>query len=147
MACNFACACMLFGRLKVCVCVAPGPPQERPRGPKTPPRVPKEAPRGIQECSRRLQEGLKRPKEPVKRTNSFLKSFFVWHVILVNALSPYCMSEKQANFKNAQLRCRATEWRTGMPKHGGRAAVSPQSGRQSAARTGGEGATACRTVE
>ena len=62
LACYHVCVYVSFGRLKVCVCVAPGPPQERPRGPKTLPRAPKEAPRGRQECSRRLQEGLKRPK-------------------------------------------------------------------------------------
>ena len=115
------------------LCIASRGSKSRPRCPKTPPRVPQDAPRGRQECSRRLQEGLKRPQEPVKRTNSSLKSLFVWHVTIVNALTPYCMSEKQANSKNAQLRCRATEWQTGMPKHGGRAAVSPQRGRQSAA--------------
>ena len=37
------------------------------------------------------------------------------------------------NSKDALLRCPATEWRAGMPKTGGRAAVSPQRGRQSAA--------------
>ena len=43
-----------FGRVKVCVCVAPRPSQEGPRGPKTSPRAFKEAPRGRQECPRRL---------------------------------------------------------------------------------------------
>ena len=95
------------------------PPKSTQRGSKRPPRVLQEAPRGPQET-----------QEPVKRTNHSLKSLFVWHVIIVNALSPSCMSEKQANFKYALLRCRATGWRTGMPKHGGRAAVSPQRGRQ-----------------
>jgi hypothetical protein len=48
-----------------------------------------------------------------------------------------CLTSKRgtwSNSKDALLRCPATEWQAGMPKDGGRAAVSPQRGRQSAAR-------------
>ena len=97
----------------------PDPPKSALRGSKGPPRVPQEAPRRFQETPRAGQEG-----------KFCFEILIFWHVIILNVLSPYCMSGKQENSKNAQLRCRATQWRTGMPKDGGRAAVSPQRGRQ-----------------
>ena len=48
LACYYACACMSVGRLKVCVCVAAGPPQERPRGLRIPPGAPQEGPKTAQ---------------------------------------------------------------------------------------------------
>ena len=95
------------------------PPKSTQRGPKRPPRVLQEAPRGPQEIPRAGQED---------------KFFFEILICLAcnycECFVSLCMTEKQANFKDALLKCRATGWRTGMPKHGGRAAVSPQRGRQ-----------------
>ena len=120
-----------------------------PRGPKTPPRAPKEAPRGRQERPRRLPEGLKRPQPrgpktshdlshltfsmfPSKPPNFLLcltysPNFFIGHLTQELVNRPL-----QLQRCPAKMPCHRT--RTGMPKAGGRAAVSPQRGRQSAAR-------------
>ena len=102
------------------------PPKGAPRGSKRPPRAPQEAPRGPQETPRAGQEGSRpskiAPRGSKRHRGRLTSKRGTW-----------------SNSKDALLRCPATEWRTGMPKDGGRAAVSPQRGRQSAARTEGEG--------
>ena len=137
----------------------PSPPKRCPRGPKTPPRAPKEAPRGRQERPRRLPESLKRPQPrgpktshdlshltfsmfPSKSPNFLLcltysPNFFIGHLTQELVNRPL-----QLQRCPAKMPCHRT--RTGMPKAGGRAAVSPQRGRQSAARPGGA-SSACWT--
>ena len=112
-----------FGRLQDAQ-EAPKRPQEPPksaqRGSKRLPRAPQEAPRGPQETPRAGQEGSRpskiAPRGSKRHRGRLTSKRGTW-----------------SNSKDALLRCPATEWRTGMPKDGGRAAVSPQRGRQSAA--------------
>ena len=82
-------------------------PKRRPRGPKTLPRVPQEAPRGRQERPRSLQEGLKSTPGGSKKASRTAK------------LHPRCP---------AKMPCR--ELTTRHAQSFGRAAVSPQRGRQ-----------------
>ena len=96
------------------------PPKSAQRGSQRLPRAPQEAPRGPQEIPRAGQEGSRpskiAPRGSKRHRGRLTSKRGTW-----------------SNSKDALLRCPATEWRTGMPKDGGRAAVSPQRGRQSAA--------------
>ena len=83
----------------------------------SPPSRPKRCPRGLQEAPKRPQERSKRPPEAPRRLQETTRAG----------------QEGSGHSKNALLRCPATKRRAGMAKAGGRAAVSPQRGRQSAA--------------
>ena len=96
---------------------APKRPQDSPksaqRGSKRPPRAPQEAPR--------------RPQETIFESQWLSKC----RNIFPRSCHTHMFSEKQPiNSKDALLRCPGTNRRAGMPKDGGRAAVSPQRGRQ-----------------
>ena len=94
------------------------------RGAREAPRPPQERPKRLQEAPKSAPRGSKRPsRDPKSRSRGLYNS------------------------KDALLRCPATECKAGMPKNGGRAAVSPQRGRQSAARNGVEGIAACQTCK
>ena len=80
-----------------------------------------EGPRGAQEAPGSLQERSKRPQEASKSTPGGSKRA---------SRDPKSRSRGLYNSKDALLRCPATECKPGMPKAGGRAAVSPQRGRQ-----------------
>ena len=76
------------------------------------PRGAQEAPRPPQERPKRLQEAPKSAPRGSKRTST----------------DPKSRSRGLYNSKDVLLRCPATECKTGMPKAGGRAAVSPPKG-------------------
>ena len=84
--------------------------QDEPRGAQEPPRPPQERPKRLQEAPKSAPGGSKR-----------------------TSTDPKCQSRGLCNSNDALLRRHITECKAGMPKDGGRAAVSPQRGRQSAA--------------
>ena len=88
--------------------------QDGSRGAQEAPRPPQERPKRLQETPKSAPGGSKRPSR-----------------------EPKCRSRGLCNSNDALLRCHITECKAGMPKAGGRAAVSPARGRQSAARPGG----------
>ena len=94
----------------------PREPKSRPRVPKTPPRAPQVAPKRPPDRPKSAQRGSRRPPR---------------------------VPQEAPRRHEETTKGRQTECKAGLPKTGGRAAVSPQRGRQSAARTGGEGRTAC----
>ena len=83
---------------------------------KRAPKTTQEAPRASQECPEGLQEVPKSAPGGSKRASR----------------DPKSRPRGLYNSKDGLLRCPATECKAGMPKASGRAAVSPQRGRQSA---------------
>ena len=133
------------------VLVASKTAQEAPKRPQDPPKTAQEAPKRPQDPPKSAQRGSKRPprapqEAPRRPQETIFESQWLSKCrnIFPSTCHTHMFSEKQPiNSKDALLRCPGTNRRAGMPKDGGRAAVSPQRGRQSAARTEGEGRTAC----
>ena len=109
--------------------------QDGPRAPQEAPRPLQERPKSLQEAAKSAPGGSKRASRHPESRSRGLKSLKTHPKRLQKTLRTLSIQTK--HFEELQ-RCPAR-----MPKVGGRAAVSPQRGRQSAARTGGEGRTAC----
>ena len=109
-----------------CFGTAPRRSKRRPSAPQTPPRAPQEAPRGRQERPRRPQEQPKRPQEPVKRAQDPPRSL---------------QKDRKEHYPKDDCAYQCCRCRRDRQKHNsstprgllnkvGRAAVSPQRGRQ-----------------